>query len=100
MAIGLWNGFCALNEKASSQQALDYVDQQMEKMGETPNNPRRETATTTERGTTVAKKKGGKLTMADLTPDEKQFWNQAGFDLFGNDKKAFLQSVQDVRKGS
>lgn len=39
----------------------------------------------------------GKLTMADLTPDESKQWNQFGKDMFGT-KEAFLQAVSDSRR--
>ena len=42
--------------------------------------------------------KGGKLTMADLTPDERSQWNAFGKSMFGTES-AFLQAVADTRRG-
>ncbi len=96
MAIGLFNGYTSSNKNATVQQALDYVDQHMS-LNKTSTNPRRDAPTSSERSTQTNKSRGRQLTMSDLTQEEKSLWNNAGFDLWGNDKKAFLQSVKDVR---
>lgn len=42
--------------------------------------------------------KGGKLTMADLTPDERGQWNAFGKLMYKNEAE-FLQTVADTRRG-
>lgn len=43
--------------------------------------------------------KGGKLTMADLTPDERSQWHAFGKSMYGTEA-AFLQTVSDIRRGN
>lgn len=58
-------------------------------------NPNREKPPVTDGKT--AERVSGKLTMADLTPDEKQQWDSFGKQFF-KDQKEFLQAVADSRK--
>lgn len=96
IALGLWNGFSNRNPNATIQEALSYVDKQMKTTPET--NPRRDSPTNNERSTQT-NKKTGKLSWADLTQEDLDMWHKAGFDMWGNDQKAFLQSVKDSRAG-
>ncbi len=92
--------FVAKTPGATVQAALDYVDGEIGKMTAPATNTRRDNPTGHERsGGGGRQRSGGKLGMSDLTSDEKQLWRTAGFDLWGNDEKAFLQSVTDSRKG-
>jgi hypothetical protein len=101
-AIGFWNGFAnnPRNSNATTAQALAYVDQQLEAVGivKPASNPRRDLPTETERASTVPKS-NGKLSMTDLTADDKEIWRTCGESIWGGDQKAFLQSVKDSRTG-
>ena len=58
-------------------------------------NPNREKPPVTDGKT--AERVSGKLTFADLTPDERQQWDSFGKQFF-KDKAEFLQAVADTRK--
>jgi hypothetical protein len=58
-------------------------------------NPNRDKPAVTDAKT--ADRVSGKLTMADLTPDERQQWDSFGKQFF-KDQKEFLQAVADTRK--
>ncbi len=92
--------FVAKTPGATVQAALDYVDGEIGKMTAPATNTRRDNPTGHERsGGGGRQRSGGKLSMADLNADEQQLWREAGFDVWGNDEKAFLQSVKDSRAG-
>ncbi len=96
IANDLFSKFNISNPNASTTQALAYIDKEMAKITAPPANPRRDTVSATERG--VPAVKGAKtLNWGDLDKDELQTWRDIGEVLFGNDKKAFLQSVKDTR---
>lgn len=92
----LFSGYLAAKKGATNQEALDYVDKKIKALFP-ENNPRREVPTGSERSTQQVKR-SSKVSMSDLTQDERSLWNSAGFELWGGDEKAFLQSVQDSRK--
>ena len=98
-AQGLWNGYTQANPNSTAKQALDYVDSQLETMGLTkaPNNPRRDAVSETSRAP-LTPKVTGKISMSDLTQEERQLWANAGADLWGGNQKEFLQSVKDSRR--
>lgn len=87
------------NPNATTAEAVDYADGQIKAMTQQPGNSRRDNPTGYERsGGGGRQRSGGKLSMSDLTQQERQDWNKMGFDIFGNDEKAFLQAVADSRK--
>ena len=101
-ANGFWNSFAnnPRNANATTAQALAYVDQQLEAVGiiKPASNPRRDLPTETERAGTV-QKPNSKLSMNDLTAEDKEMWRTCGESIWGGDQKAFLQSVKDSRTG-
>ena len=98
-AQGLFNGYTQANPNATAKQSLEYVDSQMKAMGmvQAPSNPRRDAPNETGRNT-PAPKQTGKISMSDLTQEERQLWANAGNDLWGGNQKEFLQSVTDSRR--
>lgn len=60
-------------------------------------NPNRDKPAMTDTKTSTHAK-GGKLTMADLTPDERSQWNSFGKLMYKNEAE-FLQTVADTRRG-
>ena len=84
------------NPNATPKQALAHIDAELAKLDEPPANPRRNQPTANERST-VTHKKSGKLTWSDLTAEERQDWNQFGFDLYDNNKADFLKVAKDLR---
>jgi len=97
-ANGLLAAYQVEHPNSTMNDALSYVDERLNVLHPPPANQRRNAPNTSERGR-PQRQASGKLSMGDLTQDEKQLWSQAGFDLWGNDQKAFLQSVKDSRKG-
>lgn len=87
--------FTAQNPDADTSTAIAFVDRQIGKHFP-KQNPRRESASVAE---TSSRKPAEpkKLSMNDLTMDEKIFWKEAGNSLFGGSQDAFLQAIQDSR---
>jgi hypothetical protein len=100
MTQGLYNGFMQANPNSSPKEVVDYIDAQLKGMGmvEAKTNPRRDAPSETGRSP-ITPKSNGKLSMSGLSNDERDLWAKAGADLWGGDKKAFLQSVADSRRG-
>lgn len=91
--------YMAKNPNATIADGVNYADEQIKPMTQQPGNSRRDNPTGHERsGGGGRQRSGGKLSMSDLTQQERQDWNKMGFDIFGNDEKAFLQAVADSRK--
>lgn len=97
MAQGLYNGYVKNNPNGNPKDLIAYVNKQM-KLDEVTTNPRRDAPSETTRAP-ITPKSSGKLSMNNLSGEEQDLWNKAGADLWGGDKKAFLQSVSDSRKG-
>jgi hypothetical protein len=99
IANGLFQGYMASNPHANVSAALQYVDSQMAASApaQQRQNPRRSAPNQHERGT-PSQRSGGKITFSDLSPEERDMWNRAGQDIWGGDKKLFLQSVADSRR--
>lgn len=97
-ANGFFAAYLNKNPQATAQQALDYVDEQLKVLTPDNSNRRRDNPSGHERSG-GKRQRSGKLSMSDLTQQERQDWQNMGFDLWGNDEKAFLQSVADSRKG-
>lgn len=96
IAQDVWGEFRRLNPKATTQQCLDHVDAKLNEVFPTNNeNPRRNQPNTMENNRKPSKQKSKGLTMADLTPQEKQDWNQFGSIMFTEEK--FLKTVADTR---
>ena len=97
---GLWNGYVQANPNSTNAQALEYIDKQLETLGlvKPLSNARREAPAETERTAIVPAKNTGKLTMNDLTQEEKGLWRDCGQDIWEGNQKAFLQSMKDGRK--
>jgi hypothetical protein len=95
-AQGAWNAYIAKNPDETVENALAFVDKQLEKLAPTQVNPLRDMPTATEKGKRTAGKKRG-VTMDDLTQEEREMWRNAS-DIWGGDQKAFLKSVEDARK--
>jgi hypothetical protein len=95
LANAKYQQFQATNPDASPADALRYVDNELAKAFP-KQNPRRAVAATAE---TSARQPSGpkKLSMSDLTDDERNIWANGGTSLFGGDKEKFLQAVQDSR---
>lgn len=98
-AQGLFNGYTQANPNATAKQSLEYVDSQLKSMGlvKAPANPRRDAPGETTRAPS-APRQTGKISMSDLTQEERQLWANAGSDLWGGNQKDFLQSVKDSRR--
>lgn len=95
-AIDFWNGYVRRNPNGTNADALKYVDKKMG-LDKVPNNPRRDAPSETSRQA-PAPKQTGKISMSDLTSEEKNLWANAGQDLWGGNQKEFLQSVKDSRR--
>lgn len=98
-AQALWSEYLANNPGATTTQALTHVDGKMSELfPDAPNtNLRRNQPNTTETNAKRGKAKGKKLSMSDLTPDERQEWNMYGTMMFKTEE-AFLKAVEDTRK--
>lgn len=98
IALSVWNNYVNQNPSATVQQALNHVDDRINKLYPKNNsNPRRQQPNTNESPTRTPSRKNKDLTMNDLTPDERNDWNKFGNTIFKTEK-AFLKAVTDSRK--
>lgn len=97
-ANGIWNSYIQANPNSTNQQALAYLDKELDKLGivKPLSNSRRDSPSENER-TTIVPKKSGKVTMSTITAEEKEQWKQYP-QFFGNDEKVFLKAIEDSRK--
>lgn len=101
MALGLWKGYKDTNPNGTVQQALAYIDKQLEAMSPPQHNQRRYNVNTTERGNQTVRTKGKITSIKQLSPEWQQEWARTGFDIWGNNKEgktAFIQAAQDSEK--
>lgn len=102
MALGLWKGYKDANPNGTAQQALAYIDKQLEAMSPPQHNQRRDNVNTTERGNQTQRTKGKITSIKQLSPEWQQEWASTGFDIWGNNKEgkaAFIQAALDSEKG-
>jgi hypothetical protein len=97
LANARYNKYLAENPGCQAQDVLDYVDKEIAKTFPKQNVRREVAKKTTETSTRRSAKESKKLSMSDLTFEEKQAWNQMGQSLYNGDQDKFLQAVQDSR---
>ena len=98
-AIQLYNDIDAKAPMSTFEERIEFLNAEIAKkfpVAPKVNENRTKPAMTDTKTSTHAK--GGKLTMADLTPDERSQWNAFGKSMFGTES-AFLQAVADTRRG-
>ena len=99
-AKAMWNSFSQSNPSGTIDQALAYVDAQINRLypTEQPTNPRRSQPSMNERPSQQAPRRNNReLSMNDLTNDERQGWSSFGQLMYKNEKD-FLKAVSDARK--
>lgn len=105
IANDAYSRFLATNPNATQSAALAAVDVEMAKLNEPANNPRRDTTTSTERPTAPIKKNPNRISMNDISAEDKAVWNNMEMAASiwpdgkgGRDEKKFLQSIVDAKR--
>ena len=97
-ALDFWDGYVKRNPNGNNAAGLKYVSDKISQLypSKPKTNPRRDSPGETSRAPSTPKVTG-KISMSDLTPEEKNTWNNTK-DWYDSEKD-FLIAVKDSRRG-
>jgi hypothetical protein len=96
IARGAYDQYVSRHPDATIEQALSFVDSEIEKVApKKTGNPRRNSPTSTESSSIPRAKSTRSLSMSDLTRQEERDWNAFGKDAYT--EKEFLEAVKNSR---